>query len=135
MCNKQAKPSRYQKQMWLVNTWSKTYLIRLKMLKWQQRKKNNNNKNSITVRLSYRTAKTKKYMTKNDNKKKKEMNKWMTQIKQKQGILHLIYYPLYCVLYLACSPFILYAYYGWFSHHQWFVMTPLRCHLMYRGSC
>ena len=146
MCNKQAKPSRYQKQMWLVNTWSKTYLIRLKMLKWQQRKKNNNNKNSITVRLSYRTAKTKKYMTKNDNKKKKEMNKWMTQIKQKQGgtelqdinfyfILHLIYYPLYCVLYLACFPFILYAYYGWFSHHQWFVMTPLRCHLMYRGSC
>ena len=39
-------------------------------------KKKNNNKNSITVRLSYRTAKTKKYMTKNDNKKKKkEMNK------------------------------------------------------------
>ena len=50
----------------------------------------------------------------------------MTQIKQKQGgtelqdinfyfILHLIYYPLYCVLYLACFPFILYAYYGWFK--------------------
>ena len=46
------------------------------------------------------------------------MNKWMTQIKQKQGgtefqdiffILHLIY-PLYCVLYLAFFPFILYAY-------------------------
>ena len=39
-------------------------------------KKQQQQKKSITVRLSYRTAKTKKYMTKNDNKKKKkEMNK------------------------------------------------------------
>ena len=50
------------------------------------KKNNNNNKNSITVRLSYRTAKTKKiYDKKWQQKKKKEMNKWMTQIKQKQG--------------------------------------------------
>ena len=40
------------------------------------KKKQQQQKKSITVRLSYRTAKTKKYMTKNDNKKKKkEMNK------------------------------------------------------------